>query len=150
MIKIRNSRSTDGERVLDIWRDAVFTTHAFLSHEDRIAIEMEVRDFLPTAPLWLAVNEDDQALGFMLLNGAHMEALFIDPAYHGKGIGRALVNHALTLHECLTTDVNEQNAQAATFYFRIGFKATGHSERDSQGRAYPLIHLKFQPQSQKD
>ncbi|MGG2473878.1 acetyltransferase, partial [Rhizobium sp. BR5] len=26
-------------------------------------------------------------LGFMLLHEGHMEALFIDPAHHGKGIG---------------------------------------------------------------
>lgn len=147
MTKIRNSLSADGERVLQIWRDAVLATHTFLSHEDLAAIDVEVQEFLPSAPLLLAVDESDHPLGFMLLNGSHMEALFIDPAHHGKGIGRALVNHALTLSPLLTTDVNEQNAQASAFYSHLGFITTGRSEKDGQGRAYPLLHLKFQYQN---
>lgn len=70
----------------------------------------------------------------MLLDGSHMEALFVDPDARGTGIGRALVEDALRRHPGLSTDVNEQNAQAIGFYERLGF------ERDGQGRAYPLIH----------
>ncbi|WP_322788825.1 acetyltransferase [Sphingobium cloacae] len=126
-----------------IWRDAVDATHDFLKPEDRDAIEAELSGFLPIAPLWLATDIEDRPLGFMLLDGAHMEALFIDPARRGQGIGRALVRHALALHPILSTDVNEQNAQAVGFYDRLGFTRTGRSERDGQGRLYPLIHLRF-------
>src|SRR3546814_5033308 len=59
-----------------------------------LAIEAEVAAFLPQAPAWLATDPDDQAIGFMLIDGAHMEALFIDPAWRGKGVGRQLVDHA--------------------------------------------------------
>ncbi len=105
-----------------------------------------MRGFLPEAPLWLAVDADDRAIGFMLLDGSSMEALFIDPAHRGAGVGRALVARALELHPALTTGVNEQNEQAAGFYERLGFVRTGRSERDGEGRAYPLIHLRFAPQ----
>ena len=145
MITIRPSTPADDARVLDIWRDAVDATHDFLTPADRAAIEGEVKDFLPFAPLWLAVDARDRPVGFMLLDEASMEALFIDPAYRGKGVGRALVAHALGLHPVITTDVNEQNAQAVGFYQRLGFVATGRSERDGQGRPYPLIHLRFDP-----
>lgn len=143
MIRIRQSIPADGERAVQIWRDAVDATHDFLTSEDRVAIEQEVAGFLPAAPLWLAVDADDRPIGFMLLGGASMEALFIDPAHRGEGVGRALVGHALTLHPALTTEVNEQNIQAVGFYERMGFVPTGRSERDGQGRAYPLIHLRF-------
>ncbi|MFJ3057222.1 acetyltransferase [Herbaspirillum sp. NPDC087042] len=149
MIHIRHSHSGDGDRVLEIWRDAVLATHDFLRDDDRVEIEKEVQGFLPHAPLLLAVDDSDKPLGFMLLDGSHMEALFIDPAHHGKGIGRALVHHALTLSPSLTTDVNEQNAQAAAFYCHLGFIQTGRSETDGQGRAYPLLHLTFHPQGQR-
>lgn len=140
-MRIRNSNTTDTERAIDIWRDAVDATHHFLTPEHRSAIEHEVQSFLPNAPLWLAVDEFDQALGFMLLDGHHIEALFIDPAHHGKGIGKALIAHAVHLHGDISTDVNEQNTQAVGFYQRLGFKVTGTSPQDSQGRPYPLIHL---------
>jgi putative acetyltransferase len=143
MIRIRPSTPADGERAVEIWRAAVDATHDFLSAEDRAAIEAEVRGFLPSAPLWLAVDDADLPVGFMLLDGTSMEALFIDPAHRGAGVGRALVAHALDRHPVLTTDVNEQNGQAVGFYERLGFVPTGRSERDSQGRAYPLIHLRF-------
>lgn len=143
MIRIRQSTPADGDRAIQIWCDAVDATHDFLTREDRAAIEGEVRGFLPGAPLWLAVDADDRAIGFMLLGDASMEALFIDPAHRGAGVGRALVAHALERHPALTTDVNEQNEQAVGFYERMGFTRTGRSDRDGQGRAYPLIHLRF-------
>ena len=143
MIRIRPSTPADGERAVEIWCAAVDATHDFLSAEDRAAIEAEVRGFLPSAPLWLAVDGADRPVGFMLLDGTSMEALFIDPAHRGAGVGRALVAHALDRHPVLTTDVNEQNGQAVGFYERLGFVPTGRSERDGQGRAYPLIHLRF-------
>ena len=147
MIRIRQSTPADSERAVQIWRDAVDATHDFLTASDRAAIEAEVQSFLPAAPLWLAVDADDRAIGFMLLDGSSMEALFIDPAHRGAGFGRALVAHALECHPTLTTEVNEQNGQAVGFYERMGFVPTGRSERDGQGRAYPLIHLRFARQS---
>ncbi|WP_445190547.1 acetyltransferase [Sphingomonas sp. Sph1(2015)] len=141
MFTIRFSRPTDGARVLEIWRGAVNATHHFLSVEDRLAIDREVCAFLPQAPLTLAVDQNDHPLGFMLIDDGHMEALFIDPAAFGHGIGAALVRHGLALYPGMTTDVNEQNAQAVGFYKRMGFTQTGRSSCDGQGRPYPLIHL---------
>jgi len=146
MMNIRKSHRDDGDRVLDIWRHAVLATHDFLSPTDYAQIASEVRDFLPAAPLLLAVDGNDRPLGFMLLNDSHMEALFVDPAHHGKGIGRALVEYALGLSPFLTTDVNEQNEQASAFYLHLGFIKTGRSELDGQGRPYPLLHLECRRQ----
>lgn len=144
---IRASTPADGARAVEIWRDAVDATHDFLTPEDRAAIEDEVRGFLPAAPLWLAVDENDRPVAFMLLDGNSMEALFIDPSWRGKGVGKSLVDHAISLHGAITTEVNEQNHQAVGFYLHMGFVPVGRSERDGQGRAYPLIHLRFSPQN---
>nr|WP_076744295.1 acetyltransferase [Sphingomonas jeddahensis] len=140
---IRRSRPDDGARIVQIWRDAVDATHDFLSPEDRVAIEELVRGFLPDASSWLAVDEADRPLAFMLIEAGHMEALFVDPVCRGTGVGAALVRHALALHPTLTTDVNEQNGQAVGFYERMGFHRTGRSPTDDQGRPYPLIHLRY-------
>ncbi len=143
MFTIRLSRPDEGERIIEIWREAVDATHHFLSSEDRTAIEREVRSFLPQAPLWLVVDQDDCPLAFMFIDDGHMEALFVDPTSHGQGIGATLVRHGLTLHPNMTTDVNEQNDQAIGFYERMGFSRTGRSPRDGQGRPYSLIHLAY-------
>ena len=77
----------------------------------------------------------------MALSDGTMDALFIDPAYRGRGVGRRRVEHALMLSPILTTDVNEQNGQAVGFYQRLGFVETGRSATDGQGRPYPVVHL---------
>ncbi|TFL15834.1 acetyltransferase [Pusillimonas caeni] len=143
MTTIRSSRPGEGERAVEIWRCAVAATHFFLASDDRQAIDKMVCDFLPKVPLWFAVDSNDYPMAFMFIDNGHMEALFVDPACRGKGIGAALVQHGLSLHPDMTTDVNEQNPQALGFYKKMGFKCIGRSPLDGQGRPYPIIHLKY-------
>ena len=138
VISIRRSRHEEGEELVAIWCRSVDATHDFLSAEYRTELEDLVRSFLPEAPLWVAVNERDQPVGFMLLSGQHMDALFIDPDVRGCGVGRVLVEHALSMAPELTTNVNEQNEQAVGFYKKVGFKVTGRSEVDDLGKPYPF------------
>lgn len=144
MYTLRTSRPEDGAALVDLWRRSVDATHHFLSPDDRKAIDAEVVEFLPHAPVTVAVDEHDQPHCFMLIDGTHMEALFIDPDVRGTGIGRRLLQHVLALHGALSTDVNMQNSQAVGFYQRMGFVETGRSQVDSQGRPYPLVHLRYQ------
>lgn len=143
-MRIRHSRPEDGQRAVEIWRKAVDATHHFLSVQDRQEIDAMVCSFLPQASLWLAVDETDYPLAFMLIDQGHMQALFVDPDSRGTGVGKALVLHGLSLHPSMTTDVNEQNGQAVGFYEKMGFKRIGRSPVDDQGKPYPLIHLQYQ------
>ncbi|MCM2454758.1 acetyltransferase [Rhizobium sp. CG4] len=143
MIHFRLSTKDDLPRIMDIWRRAVDATHDFLAPDDRDAIQAELVTFFPQISLLLAVDDNDTPLGFMFLHDGHMEALFIDPDQHGKGIGKALIQRAVAEHPALTTDVNEQNHKALGFYEHQGFERTGRSTHDGQGRPYPLIHLRY-------
>ena len=127
---------------MDIWRAAVDATHDFLAPSDRDAIEAELLEFFPHVSLLLAVDSSDAPLGFMFLHDGHLEALFVDPDHHGKGIGKALIRNVLAAHPNLTVDVNEQNPKALGFYEYLGFERIGRSALDGQGRPYPLIHLR--------
>jgi putative acetyltransferase len=91
----------------------------------------------------VAIDSQDVPIGFMLLNDAHLEALFISPDRQGQGIGKLLTQPAMRAHEVLTVDVNDQNAQALGFYERLGFEITGRSSIDGQGRPYPLLHMQL-------
>ncbi|AYZ17612.1 acetyltransferase [Klebsiella pasteurii] len=141
VISIRRSRHDEGEKLVAIWRRSVDATHDFLSKEYRVELETLVSSFLPEAPLWVAVTEKDEPIAFMLLTGEHMDALFVDPMVRGCGVGKLLIEHALTLAPKLTTNVNEQNEQAVGFYQKMGFKVTGRSETDDLGKPYPLLNL---------
>lgn len=143
VVVIRPSRDDEGDRIVEIWRGAVDATHHFLKPEDRAAIDALVCELLPRAPLLVACDQNDNPVGFMLIENGHMEALFVDPAARGMHIGSALVRHGLSLHPDMTVDVNEQNEQALGFYEHMGFHRTGRSPLDGQGRPYPLIHLSY-------
>ncbi|CAH3883042.1 putative N-acetyltransferase YjaB [Klebsiella oxytoca] len=141
VISIRRSRHDEGKKLIAIWRRSVDATHDFLSKEYRAELEDLVSAFLPEAPLWVAVTEKDEPVAFMLLTGEHMDALFVDPTVRGCGVGKLLIEHALTLAPKQTTNVNEQNEQAVGFYKKMGFKVTGRSETDDLGKPYPLLNL---------
>lgn len=70
-----------------------------------------------------------------------LEMLFLAPHARGKGLGRRLVEHVIGHCGVRRVDVNEQNTQAAGFYARLGFRATGRDATDSSGRPYPILHL---------
>lgn len=138
MIRLRTARPDDAAACYTLWHAAVSATHDFLSPADFATIAAEVQAMLPATPMTVAVDADDTPLGFMIMDGTHMEALFIHPAHHGSGIGRLLVDSNAGR---VTTDVNEQNSGAIGFYRRLGFVPTGRSALDGQGRPYPLVHL---------
>ena len=142
-MQIRRARYDEGQQLVALWEAAVDATHHFLTPADRLAIGEQVAQFLPAAPLWVAVNEQDIPAGFMLLADQHMAALFISPQWQGKGAGSLLIDYALSLCPALTTDVNEQNRAALAFYLAKGFEITGRSATDSDGRPYPLLHLRY-------
>src|SRR2546427_9469119 len=60
MYTLRASRPEDGAALVDLWRRSVDATHHFLSPDDRKAIDAEVVEFLPHAPVTVAVDEHDQ------------------------------------------------------------------------------------------
>ncbi len=143
MTIIRLSTESDTARLAAIWRASVRATHDFLGEAHFHEIDALVsQHYLPATRVWVAVDAAGEALGFMGLSGAHVDALFIDPDCRGLGLGRQLLAHAAGIAGALTVDVNEQNAQAVGFYRHMGFEATGRSPRDDAGRPYPLLHMR--------
>lgn len=139
---IRQATHADHPQLLNIWLRSVRATHHFLQASDIEALLPQLRDvYLPAVELWVAVNAEDCPLGFIGLNEHHVEMLFIEPDLRGKGIGRALLDHARSSRNQMSVDVNEQNPEAVGFYSHYGFVQTGRSPLDGEGRPFPLLHM---------
>jgi len=140
---IRKLLPQDRDVLVDVWLRSVRATHEFLSEADIQALLPIVRDSaLTDLELWVLADDQGTAVGFMGLAGPKLEALFLAPEVHRRGWGRKLVEHARDLKGPLDVDVNEQNPQALRFYAACGFYVAGRSETDSQGRPFPLLHLR--------
>ncbi len=141
-MSVRRGTSEDAARVLEIWHAAVDATHGFLTVAHRVEIDAMVAAWLPTVDLWI-VDEGQRAVGFLVMDDDLIDALFVDPAVHRRGFGTRLLEHALALAPNAVVDASEQADNALAFYEARGFVRTGRSETDSQGRPYPLIHLRY-------
>ena len=142
-MKVRRGTPKDIPRALEIWRAAVDVTHGFLTPEHRAEIDIMVREqFLPNAELWLAVDPNDRPMGFLVMDGDMIDALFVDPEAHGQGIGSLLLELAATLAgPPLRVEASEQATNALPFYLARGFRIVGRLPTDPHGRPYPLVQL---------
>ena len=81
--------------------------------------------------------------GFAGSQDGKLEMLFVAPEVRGRGVGRALLAHAVEHARVRTLDVNEQNPQAVGFYEHEGFVVAGRSPVDDAGRPFPLLHMRL-------
>lgn len=145
MITIEAGMSVHYPTLLKIWESSVRATHDFLPEEDIEALRPLLENlYFPAVTLSIArLVEDGSVVGFVGVSDNRIEMLFVDAAQRGKGIGKVLLRHAIA-QGADELDVNEQNPQAVGFYQQQGFVVMSRSERDGQGRPYPLLHMKLQ------
>lgn len=140
---LRAATVEDWPDLVRIWRRAVEATHDFLTRGDIDEIETDVRAMSPSElTITVAERADDGPVGWIGMDGTQVEALFVDPAAHRQGVGTALLASATAAMPQVTLDVNEQNPSALRFYERHGFTQIGRSERDQEGRPFPLLHMR--------
>lgn len=128
-------------RLMKIWESAVLATHNFLQEKDFEDIKSRFTNYLDSVDLYVYKDSEMQIQGFLGVYQKKIEMLFVDANVHGKGIGSLLVEYAINELKADRVDVNEQNTQAFLFYKNKGFKMTGRSENDSEGKPYPILHL---------
>lgn len=137
-------RPEEHPRLVEVWEGAVRATHHFLSEADVVALRALVRDHALAAVALVAARDGGgRVVGFAGVAGDKLEMLFVDPAAHGRGVGRRLLTHAVEHLGARVVDVNEQNPQGVAFYRHVGAEVVGRSDVDSDGRPFPLLHLRL-------
>lgn len=122
---IREYEESDVTEVLRIWEAASAVGHPFLSTDFLRSERWNVAQVhLPSAETWVW-EEKGRVAGFISLLENEVGGLFVDPALHGRGIGRALVDHARGLRGRLEVEVFRDNAAARAFYAACGFSECG-------------------------
>jgi len=118
---IRKYEDKDLEDLLEAWYSASELAHPFLSEEFFNQERQKIPSFyLPNAETWV-YEQNGTVIGFIALIGNEVGAIFLDPKSHGKGIGRALMDHAKSIRDVLELDVFKDNSIGRNFYNKYGF-----------------------------
>lgn len=146
-IQIRPAHPDEHGRLLEIWRAAVESSHHFLTPGDVDWYESVVARYLPLMQDLRVAVDEREVVGFIAQDDGEVHMLFVDPRAQGRGVGTALLDDVAALYDTLRLDVNEQNPSARAFYRARGFVEVGRSELDTEGRPFPLIHLRRPPRA---
>ncbi|MFE0748119.1 GNAT family N-acetyltransferase [Gordonia sp. NPDC058843] len=139
---LRHADDRDTERLVVVWRAAVEATHHFLEPADVDGFASRLpTEFFPAVEVVVA-EIDGVVSGFSGTAGNRLEMLFVDPVWHGRGVGTTLLTRAVRAAGVDELDVNEDNPGAVAFYRARGFEQVGRSPVDADGRPFPILHFR--------
>lgn len=138
----RKLQEKDYSKALEIWEESVIATHDFLKEKDRLELKNDIPNYFKMVEVYLWFN-DQEIIGFSGTNNQNLEMLFIRPKYFNNVYGTEIVQYLIQENKIQYVDVNKDNQKAIKFYVKNGFEIFGESQKDDQGRGYPILHLKL-------
>lgn len=121
-MNIRPYKNSDLEAVLSSWEIATRLAHPFMTNEFIAQERTNISEiYMPNTDTSVAEIEG-KVEGFIALMGNEIGAIFLNPKFHGKGVGKALMDKAQELHGDLEVEVFKENSIGRKFYSQYGFE----------------------------
>lgn len=130
------------KQIHQVWSASVKATHTFLKPEDFDYYAGMLPTYLSYVDLY-GIFRDDNLVAFMGVSSDEIEMLFVAPDFFGQKLGTCLLSFAISRLGKSLVSVNEQNTNALNFYKSRGFCVMSRDEFDSDGKPYPILHLKI-------
>jgi ribosomal protein S18 acetylase RimI-like enzyme len=124
MLSIRPYESGDWQAIAAIHDAARVVELRLTVGEDAFLslAETAENEGLFSGELWVATN-DERVVGFVAVRGDEITWLYVDPAYHRRGFGRALLAHAVArCGPVARTEALVGNNPALALYRSAGFE----------------------------
>ncbi len=145
--QIQSVTRVDYPEIMEVWEASVRATHHFLTEEWIVEHRpLILNQYLDMVDLNCVKDADGRLIAFLGTAEGNVEMLFVHPDSFGKGVGKALMQHAIKSLGATKVDVNEDNPRACGFYKSIGFEVTSRSDLDGQGNPYPILHMTLKSQ----
>jgi ribosomal protein S18 acetylase RimI-like enzyme len=98
-------------------------------HDEADTRDYFAREIMRRPDLWWTLREGDQVTAYMLIDGEHLDHLYVLPGWQGCGLGSVLLNKAKSLSpRCLRLKAFQRNARARAFYEARGFCCIGETD----------------------
>jgi GNAT superfamily N-acetyltransferase len=145
-ISIRRGTEPDARAAADLWLRARKAARGAIP--DAVHTDDEVRGWFAShvvreCELWLAEDGDGAVVGIMVLGGAWVEQLYVEPGLTGRGIGDRLLAVAKRERpDGLRLWTFASNLRAQRFYERRGFTEERRTDgRDNEERAPDVLYV---------
>ena len=132
---LRKYKENDIDAVISSWRRASELAHPFLAKEFLDEEADNVRNvYMAFAETWVT-EIGGQVVGFIALVENEIGGLFLDPKYHGQGLGKAMVDNAVAEKGALKVEVFKDNVIGRRFYDAYGFRDVEEFIHEASGQA---------------
>lgn len=100
--------------------------------------------YIPNSKTWVCTI-NTKVVGFVSLIGSEVAALFVDPDYHGLGVGRSLLDTVKPLCAQMKLEVFEANTKGLAFYKAYGFRVTASRPYKDSGQKLLVLTMDVTP-----
>jgi len=99
-------------------------------------------EVFPHCAMWLG-EDGDVLAGFAAVRGEGLDHLYVDPSWHGQGLGSALLHMAKKGRARLDLWVFQRNEQARRFYEHRGFTFVALTDGSGNEERMPDVHYRW-------
>jgi GNAT superfamily N-acetyltransferase len=145
-LRIRRGGSGDARAAADLYlraRKATVPAIPPLVHDDDDVRGYFASHVVTTCELWIAEEPTGELAGILVLDGDHVDQLYVDPKRTGRGIGSSLLDIAKRERpNGLKLWSFQTNAGAQRFYLRHGFVEADRTDgRNNEERAPDILYV---------
>ena len=120
---IRKLNEADIDKVMDIWMKSTIKAHDFISKEYWQNNYNTVKEVYIHMSETFVYKDVQGIKGFIsVINNEFIGALFVDIDFQGNGIGKQLIDYAVSKYGKLQLAVYKENKKSVEFYINRGFK----------------------------
>ncbi len=106
----------------------------YFENDSRLFVSKTIRETQTLVSI-----EGNRIIGVVCFTEDFLEALFVEPAFFGRGTGSALLERALENKKLLRLNVYRDNLRAVSFYRRHAFRIT--SSGIDTGNQLPYLEM---------
>lgn len=139
-VKILKASSEQFPRLSQLWLDTSLSAHSFIDSDYWTANQQAMEtQHLPGSEVYVC-TENGEIVGFAAMSQNHLAALFVDDFCQGRGYGRLMLDYVKKDRDTVTLNVFVQNAKAAEFYQKNGFKIEREqTDQATNEREYVMV-----------
>lgn len=129
---IRDFRTTDIDRIMQLWLDTNISAHNFINSRYWRDNFESVKEMMPKATIYV-YEQNDEIQAFIGLIESYVAGIFVSSDLQSKGIGKLLLDYSKGENNNLSLCVYKKNERALNFYLREGFTISTEQVDENTG-----------------